>query len=495
MRQVGSAAMVRLLGALAVSIAALLPCSSVLDTAVAARRRRRCSPSAPRRSPTDPRPPGSSPTWTPARSSRAATSTSPIRRPAPSRCCSRWWSSTSCRSTPRSSPARPTPTVECNCAGVKAGRTYTTQELLDGLLLVSGNDAANTLAHMLGGTDVAVAKMNAKAAALGATGDAGRIAVRAQRARHRRLHHAARPGRHLPRRAGQPGVRRDHVVPDRAVPRRGRARDADQPGRDAGPLPRHARRQDRLHRPRPQDVRRRRAARRPAAGGRDDVRPGRRGRARPTGIRPPACWTGASPRTGRSASARCSDSRRRLRWSGPRNRDRTQLETRRRPDRARNESCASLRSLVVRRLFAATALALGTALTATTAPVVRCPTARSNRRARSSPRPTVPRRPGWSPTWTPGAVLAAKDPTARTPRRAPSRPLLAMVVRRQPRPELFARANASHTEVECSCVGLTPGQPYTTRQLLEGAADGVGQRRREHAGRHARRADASRSRR
>jgi D-alanyl-D-alanine carboxypeptidase (penicillin-binding protein 5/6) len=58
--------------------------------------------------------------------------------------------------------------VECNCAGVKAGQTYTTQQLLDGLLLVSGNDAANTLAHMLGGKDAAVAKMNAKAAALGA---------------------------------------------------------------------------------------------------------------------------------------------------------------------------------------------------------------------------------------------------------------------------------------------------------------------------------------
>lgn len=59
-------------------------------------------------------------------------------------------------------------TVECNCAGVKSGRTYTTLELLDGLLLVSGNDAANTLAHMLGGSAVAVAKMNAKAASLGA---------------------------------------------------------------------------------------------------------------------------------------------------------------------------------------------------------------------------------------------------------------------------------------------------------------------------------------
>lgn len=60
--------------------------------------------------------------------------------------------------------------TECNCAGVKAGRTYTTRELLDGLLLVSGNDAANTLAHMLGGSDAAVAKMNAKALTLGATG-------------------------------------------------------------------------------------------------------------------------------------------------------------------------------------------------------------------------------------------------------------------------------------------------------------------------------------
>lgn len=58
--------------------------------------------------------------------------------------------------------------VECNCAGVTAGRSYTVRELLDGLLLASGNDAANTLARMLGGIDVAVAKMNAKAAALGA---------------------------------------------------------------------------------------------------------------------------------------------------------------------------------------------------------------------------------------------------------------------------------------------------------------------------------------
>lgn len=60
--------------------------------------------------------------------------------------------------------------VECNCAGVAPGRTYTARQLLEALLLASGNDAANTLARMLGGMDVAVAKMNGKAAQLGAHG-------------------------------------------------------------------------------------------------------------------------------------------------------------------------------------------------------------------------------------------------------------------------------------------------------------------------------------
>ncbi|KAA8964285.1 D-alanyl-D-alanine carboxypeptidase family protein [Mycobacterium sp.] len=58
--------------------------------------------------------------------------------------------------------------VECSCVGIKAGRAYTVRQLLDGLLLVSGNDAANTLAQLLGGQQSAVAAMNAKAAALGA---------------------------------------------------------------------------------------------------------------------------------------------------------------------------------------------------------------------------------------------------------------------------------------------------------------------------------------
>jgi serine-type D-Ala-D-Ala carboxypeptidase (penicillin-binding protein 5/6) len=59
--------------------------------------------------------------------------------------------------------------VECNCVGIKPGRTYTARQLLDALLLVSGNDAANTLAQMLGGPDATVAMMDAKAASLGAT--------------------------------------------------------------------------------------------------------------------------------------------------------------------------------------------------------------------------------------------------------------------------------------------------------------------------------------
>jgi serine-type D-Ala-D-Ala carboxypeptidase (penicillin-binding protein 5/6) len=60
--------------------------------------------------------------------------------------------------------------VECSCAGIEPGRTYSARQLLDAILLMSGNDAANALADMIGGYDTAVAKMNAKAAAIGAVG-------------------------------------------------------------------------------------------------------------------------------------------------------------------------------------------------------------------------------------------------------------------------------------------------------------------------------------
>src|ERR1700744_2756428 len=52
--------------------------------------------------------------------------------------------------------------VECNCVGIKPGRPYTARQLLDALLLVSGNDAANTLAHLMCGPHATVAMMNSK---------------------------------------------------------------------------------------------------------------------------------------------------------------------------------------------------------------------------------------------------------------------------------------------------------------------------------------------
>ncbi|MCV7415539.1 D-alanyl-D-alanine carboxypeptidase family protein [Mycolicibacterium litorale] len=58
--------------------------------------------------------------------------------------------------------------VECSCVGLKPGQAYTTRQLLAALLMVSGNDAANMLADMLGGQRAAVAAMNRKAALVGA---------------------------------------------------------------------------------------------------------------------------------------------------------------------------------------------------------------------------------------------------------------------------------------------------------------------------------------
>jgi serine-type D-Ala-D-Ala carboxypeptidase (penicillin-binding protein 5/6) len=66
-----------------------------------------------------------------------------------------------------------------------------------------------------------------------------------------------------------------------------------------------------------------------------------------------------------------------------------------------------------------------------------------------------------------GRILASRDPSAQHAPASTIKPLLAMVVLDNLRPDNYARANKSHTEVECSCVGLEPGQTYTTRQLLE----------------------------
>ncbi len=58
--------------------------------------------------------------------------------------------------------------MEGDSAGIGPGGSYTVRQLLQGLLMVSGNDCANALARELGGYDVAVGKMNEAAHDLGA---------------------------------------------------------------------------------------------------------------------------------------------------------------------------------------------------------------------------------------------------------------------------------------------------------------------------------------
>ncbi|QBJ95422.1 D-alanyl-D-alanine carboxypeptidase [Rhodococcus sp. ABRD24] len=58
--------------------------------------------------------------------------------------------------------------VEGSSAGLGVGGTYTNLQLMQGLVMRSGNDAAEALAQQLGGVEATVAKMNAMAQTLGA---------------------------------------------------------------------------------------------------------------------------------------------------------------------------------------------------------------------------------------------------------------------------------------------------------------------------------------
>lgn len=58
---------------------------------------------------------------------------------------------------------------EGSAVGIGAGGEYTVDDLLHGLLMASGNDAAHALAQALGGDDATLTKINAKARALGMT--------------------------------------------------------------------------------------------------------------------------------------------------------------------------------------------------------------------------------------------------------------------------------------------------------------------------------------
>ncbi|ASR34201.1 peptidase M15 [Prauserella marina] len=57
---------------------------------------------------------------------------------------------------------------ECTCVGIVEGGEYTVGQLMNALLMRSGNDVAHALAGALGGTQAAVGKMNDLAARLGA---------------------------------------------------------------------------------------------------------------------------------------------------------------------------------------------------------------------------------------------------------------------------------------------------------------------------------------
>ncbi|PTR31555.1 D-alanyl-D-alanine carboxypeptidase (penicillin-binding protein 5/6) [Rhodococcus sp. OK519] len=58
--------------------------------------------------------------------------------------------------------------MEGSSVGLGAGGTYTNLQLMQGLVMRSGNDTAQALAQQLGGEQATVDKMNAKAASLGA---------------------------------------------------------------------------------------------------------------------------------------------------------------------------------------------------------------------------------------------------------------------------------------------------------------------------------------
>ena len=153
--------------------------------------------------------------------------------------------------------------VECSCVGIKPGRTYTARQLLDAILLTSGNDAANALADMIGGYDTAVAKMNAKAAAIGALGTHAATPSGLDGPGGSGVHHAAGSGRHLPRRDGQPGVRPDRRATGGDVPDR-RGRQADRQRRRAAA---HAIRAPSAARPASPTPRRRRSSPPPTVAG------------------------------------------------------------------------------------------------------------------------------------------------------------------------------------------------------------------------------------
>lgn len=123
----------------------------------------------------------------------------------------------------------------------------------------------------------------------------------------------------------------------------------------------------------------------------------------------------------------------------------------------------------MRRRFAGLALALTAVLLAASVTVAPVVSAQPEvvEAAAAQPIPDGPAKAWILADLDTGRVLASRDPYGTYAPASTIKVLLAMVVLDHLRPDNFARANDSHTKVECSCVGLKPGQAYTTRQLLE----------------------------
>lgn len=121
----------------------------------------------------------------------------------------------------------------------------------------------------------------------------------------------------------------------------------------------------------------------------------------------------------------------------------------------------------MRRQLAGLALALGALVPATSVSVA--PTASAQPAAEpaaAQPLPDGPAKAWLVADLDTGRVLASKDPYGTYAPASTIKVLLAMTVLDRLRPDNFARANESHTKIECSCVGLEPGQAYTTAQLV-----------------------------
>ena len=222
--------------------------------------------------------------------------------------------------------------------GVGADGFYSINDLLHGLLMHSGNDAAHALAMQLGGMDTSLTKLNVLAGKLGSPRHPGGDTVGPGRPRHEHL--GLRHRTVLPVRLAEPGLHQHRCHPVVPVPGPRRRRlSAGERQQTARQLPGRARRKDRVHRRCRADVRRCRQPRRTPPGRRDAAR--HPAADRPLGTGRPATGLRIRHRTRHQGGlARRAGPVTRRRQAGPRHRGHDHRE-RRVARRQRRCPCAS----------------------------------------------------------------------------------------------------------------------------------------------------------